>query len=263
MKRTAPAQLFALIMLFAISTCASNAFDLNLGRFGHGRQQAVSPAELREYEALSVPRARGMAGSDSGDYMPDVTGQGTYTWQADKMPIKVFVSDGKGVPGYRPEMGRYIRTSFDWWSQASGNKITWVEVTDAAKADITVYWTDKVFERPEGTEAGKTACLTRLNTVTGKGIIYGARMQMLTRLPGRDFGDAEVSKTCLHEAGHAFGLQGHSHNRDDIMYYAVNPGQEFELSTRDKATMAHLYATYPVSDGLAVGPKPAPAIGTP
>jgi hypothetical protein len=259
MKRIAPAavQLFALIMLFALSTSSSIAFDLQFGR------HRATPVDMREYEALSVPRVAGAAQAASADYIPDVTVQGTYTWPADKLPIKVFVSDGKGVPGYRPEMGQYIRTSFDWWCQASGNKLAWVETTDANKADIVVNWTDKVFERPEGTEAGKTSCYTKLNTATGKGIIYGAKMQMLTRLPGREFGDAEVSKTCLHEAGHAFGLQGHSHNRDDIMYYAVNPVQQFDLSARDKATMAHLYSSYPVNDGLAVGPKPTPAIGRP
>jgi predicted Zn-dependent protease len=194
--------------------------------------------------------------------MPDVTGQGVYTWNADKMPIKVWISEGKNVPGYRPVFGQYIRTSFDWWCNASGNKLSWVEVNDPNKADITVQWTDQVTERPEGTEAGKTSCLTRLNTQTGQGVIYGARMQMLTRLPGREFGDAEVSKTCLHEAGHAFGLQGHSHDRNDIMYYAVGPAQEFALSERDKTTMARLYQSYPVTGGLALGAK-APALTAP
>jgi hypothetical protein len=262
MKRIAPAaKLFALFMLFISTTTASVAYDLQISKGFFKRHSA--PADLREYEALAVPKTMGFRGTATADYMPDVTGQGTYTWQADKLPIKVWVSDGKDVPGYRPVMGQYIRTSFDWWCQASGNKLSWVEVSDPNKADITVYWTDKVNERPEGTEAGKTSCLTRLNTATGQGIIYGARMQMMTRVPGREFGDSEVAKTCLHEAGHAFGLQGHSRNRDDIMYYAVCGDQEFQLSERDRATMARLYSTFPVSNGLAVGPKSGPALGTP
>jgi predicted Zn-dependent protease len=81
-------------------------------------------------------------------------------------------------------------------------------------------------------------------------------MQMLTQLAGRDFGDEEVAKTCLHEAGHAFGLQGHSRVRDDIMYYAVSKDQEFKLSTRDINTISTLYANFPAVSGLAVGPKP-------
>ena len=247
MNRIAPAaKLFALFVLFITTTTSSLAFDLQFGR---------SRNKVSEYQALAVPANNGVRGFESADYMPDVTGQGVYTWMADKMPLKVWVSDGKGVPGYRPVFGKYIRSSFDLWCNASGNKLSWVEVTDPSKADITVQWTDQVTERSEGTEAGKTSCMTRLNTQTGQGIIYGARMQMLTRLPGREFGDAEVSKTCLHEAGHAFGLQGHSHDRNDIMYYAIGPAQEFALSERDRTTMAHLYQGFPVSGGLALGPK--------
>lgn len=266
MNRIAPAiKVFALLMMFISSTTASVAYDLQLGgRLYKRHSQGISvPADLSEYQALSVPRANGYYAADSSDYMPDVTGQGIYRWEVEKLPIKIWISDGRGVPGYRPEMGRYIRTSFDWWCQASGNKLAWVEVNNPSKADITVNWTDRVFERPEGTEAGKTSALTRLNTQTQEGIIYGARMQMLTRLPGREFGNEEVAKTCLHEAGHAFGLQGHSHYRGDIMYYAVSHDQDFRLSERDKTTISRLYDRFPVADGLAAAPKPAPALTNP
>lgn len=254
-------RLFALTAVSLITTTTAFAYphklDLNLGRHLFGQQTPTVAPDYREYQALSPRAAYSARPTVTADYISDVSHEGIYTWQADKLPIKIFVSNGQGVPGYRPQFGQYIRSSFDTWCQASGNKLAWVEVTDPNKADITVWWTDKVYERPEGTEAGKTSALTRLNTATGKGIIYGARMQMLTRLPGRDFGDEEVAKTCLHEAGHALGLQGHSRARGDIMYYAVSSSQEFELSSRDRATITRLYAEFPVQAGLAVGPKPA------
>ncbi len=260
MKRIALAlQLFALTSLFAFTTntCIAYPHKLDIHFGGRFIRQAAPTTALgsREYRALSARATTAPTGANLQHYISDISHDGIYTWEADKLPIKVFVSDGAGVPGYRPQFGGYIRQSFDEWCQASGNKLSWVEVQDANTADVTVNWTDKVFERPEGTEAGKTAALTRLNTVTGRGIIYGARMQMLTRLPGREFGDAEVAKTCLHEAGHAFGLQGHSTVRTDIMYYAVSPSQIFELSARDRATIALLYAGFPTRDGLAIGPK--------
>lgn len=261
MKRIALAlQLFALTALFALTTTQSFAYPQKLGAQFGGRffKQSSRITSSREFRALSTQGANFGQGAGLADYIADVSREGTYTWEADKLPIKIFVSSGAGVPGFRPQFNSYIKTSFDRWCEASGNKLSWVEVQDPTKADITVYWTDKVFERPEGTEAGKTSALTRLNTATGKGIIYGARMQLLTKMPGREFGDEEVAKTSLHEAGHAFGLQGHSRVRGDIMYYAVSQNQEFVLTERDRATMARLYSAFPVSNGLAVGPKPAP-----
>jgi predicted Zn-dependent protease len=262
MKRIATAiKLFALTSLFACTTSASVAYDVQFGGKLFKRQHApfaATPSNLQEYQALSVSGAANAARSSAATYMSDVTREGHYTWDAASMPLKVYIHDGQNVPGYRQQFSNYVRTSFDWWTQSSGGKLSWIEVSEPTKADVTINWTDKIFERPEGTEAGKTSCLTRLNTATRKGVIYGARMQLLTKLPGREFGDSEVAKTALHEVGHVFGLQGHSRFRDDIMYYAVSPNQEFTLSTRDKATMNQLYANYPVTNGLAVGPKPAP-----
>lgn len=189
------------------------------------------------------------------DYLSSVCEQGTYTWQPEKMPIKVWIADGTGEPGYKPIFQTYVRNGFDAWCAASGNKLSWTEVSNPNQADVTVRWTDRVTERPEGTEAGRTSALTRLNPATGKGIIYGARMQFLTRLPERLFADEEVEKTCLHEAGHAMGLQGHSPYRDDIMYFAVSPTPHPMLSARDRNTIAKLYAGAPALTEITLGNK--------
>jgi hypothetical protein len=217
---------------------------------------AMTPQAGAGYQAMISPSAR-MGGTIDGasDYMPNITEQGTFHWQTDKFPLKVWISDGAGVPSYRPQYGTFIRNGFDEWCRVSNGKLAWVEVADPSKADITVKWTNQVTERPEGTEAGKTDALTKLNTSTGQGIIYGARMQFLTRMPNREFTDLEVAKTCMHEVGHAMGLQGHSPNRHDIMYYAVQPTQEPVLSQRDVNTLTRLYANYPVLDAVALSAK--------
>jgi hypothetical protein len=211
----------------------------------------TTAAALNRYSAPNYDAA----GRAAQDYLPSVCHEGTYTWEANKMPIKVYVSDGRGVPGYRPQFGQFIRHAFDEWTAHSQNKLAWVEVQDPNQADVTVTWTNKITERPEGTEAGKTDAYTRYNRVTGKGIIYGAKMQFLTRLPEREFSDNEVEKTCLHEAGHAFGLQGHSPYPDDIMYYAIQQRQHAELTDRDVNTMNKLYAAFPTLDAVALGSK--------
>lgn len=230
---------------------SSNAWYPN----GEPANVQQSAPDGRTYQALATPTAPMGTFSGGADYLSSVTGQGTYHWDMSKLPIKVYISSGENVPSYRPQFGDYIRHGFDEWCRVSNGKLAWVEVNDPSKADITVKWTNQVTQRPEGTEAGKTDALTRYNTVTHQGIIYGARMQFLTRLPQREFSDLEVAKTCLHEAGHAMGLQGHSPYRNDIMYYAVQPTQPAVLSQRDINTLTHLYADCPVFDAVAMKAK--------
>jgi predicted Zn-dependent protease len=257
-----------LAILFGISTTITFAAPFRFHQsqprgMNWGRpvpQQYLVPGMSPAYSnyPLTAPSAPPASITGGTDYMAAITTQGTFHWQADKLPIKVWISSGEGVPSYRPQFRTFIRNGFDEWCRISGNKLAWVEVNDQAEADITVKWTNQVTERPEGTEAGKTDALTRFNRSTGRGIIYGARMQFLTRMPDREFTDLEVAKTCMHEVGHAIGLQGHSPHPGDIMYYAVKATKEPTLSDRDVNTLTRLYSGYPVMDAVALsGKQPA------
>jgi predicted Zn-dependent protease len=208
--------------------------------------------KTRTYNALSTASVSSAYTPGNADYLQSVCKQGVFQWQADKCPIKVYITPGESVPGYRPAFSQMVRTSFDTWASASGDKLSWTEVPTSSEADVRVVWTDSVTQRSNGTEAGETNAFTQLNKATGHGVIYGARMQLLTRLPNKLFSDNDMSKTILHETGHALGLQGHSPNPTDIMYYAINAQQSAVLTTRDEATMAHLYSDYPTADNIAL-----------
>ncbi|HEY9790304.1 MAG TPA: matrixin family metalloprotease [Candidatus Obscuribacterales bacterium] len=201
--------------------------------------------------ALSGVAAPDVEDSSAADYLTSVCGQGVYHWQENKMPIKVCISSGAGVPGFRPQFAGMVRHAFSTWAAASGDKLSWKEVKSPSEADVNVGWTDQVTQRATGTEAGETNAYTQLNKATGQGIIYGAKMSLLTELPEKQFTDNDMAKTILHETGHALGLQGHSPVRTDIMYYAINADQQPALTSRDEATMAHLYADYPSTDKIA------------
>jgi predicted Zn-dependent protease len=210
---------------------------------------------ISTFSALTGVAAPDEMQSSCADYLSWVCTQGMYHWQENKMPIKVCISSGAGVPGYRPEFAGMVRHAFNEWVVASGEKLSWKEVKDPSQADVNVGWTDQVTQRSNGTEAGETKAYTRLNSATGQGIIYGANMSLLTELPERQFSDTDMEKTILHETGHALGLQGHSPSRTDIMYYSINADQQPELTGRDEATMAHLYANYPAADKIAAKAK--------
>src|SRR5262249_32317709 len=52
-----------------------------------------------------------------------------------------------------------------------------------------------------------------------------------------------VEKICLHEMGHALGMNGHSPNSRDVMYSSANLDDKPVLSERDKNTIRKLYQT--------------------
>lgn len=217
---------------------------IGFGRLPAGFQRMPAPAPAPLFTERQ-PLAGQSIGSD--DYLGDVTTDGVFRWPLEKLPIKVYIAPGEGIPGYRPSFPGFVRDAFDEWVKASDSKLAWQEVRSASMADITVNWTNQPTYNSKGFEAGKTLTLTGLNRRTGQGIITKAKMAILTQIGQRTFSDFEVWKTVLHEAGHAFGLQGHSPDGRDIMYFAVTPNQKAVLSSRDVATIQRLYQPYPNS----------------
>ena len=227
----------AAVLLFALSLLAGSGV---VGHAGCVRSELTMSA----LTSTAVPGVNSSM-SAADDYLSSVCQQGEYQWEPDKLPVKVYISNGAGTAGYRPVFNTFVRQAFGKWCDASGNKLTWKEVKDPSQANVNVTWTTNVTQRSNGTEAGETNAYARLDHASGRGIIYGARMQLLTELPARQFSDEEMDKTILHETGHALGLQGHSPVPTDIMYYSINAQQTPELTARDEATMQHLYADYP------------------
>ncbi len=183
----------------------------------------------------------------------DVFGDGVYNWPKEMMPVKVYIKPGDEVPGYRSDYSNVLRQSFDEWVNASGGRLSWVEVSHPEKANIVCSFRPDAPQRVEGQEAGLTKTHTRYNTETHEGTIYKASMGLTTRLPEREFSDAEIRKVFLHEVGHAFGLAGHSHLRNDVMFASVNKNQMPTLSDRDRSAITKLYRRYPRLNGRAMG----------
>jgi len=197
------------------------------------------------------------------DYLDDISADGIFNWPVEKFPLKVYIERGDNVPGYRPNYPNILRAAFDEWARASRNRLSWVEVGNRAAADVVCQFTAQAPERDEGTEAGRTKTYTRFDTATNHGTIYKATVGLATRLPDREMSDEEITKTFLHEVGHAFGLAGHSPRRTDIMFARVSPSMPPRLSQHDRATILRLYDGYQQAQPVAAqrGPVAAPDRG--
>jgi predicted Zn-dependent protease len=180
--------------------------------------------------------------ANQADYLNAVNTEGNFRWSPDKLPIDVFIADGQGVSGYHPGYRQMMIDAFEAWCDSSNGAITWREAQNPNRADVIVSWTSSPNIRPGAVEAGQTRTLIQQNKFTGDGKIMNAQISILTELMGRSFNEDAMRKTCLHEVGHALGLQGHSDVPTDIMYPTVNEHQVARLKSRDINTLARLYS---------------------
>lgn len=192
------------------------------------------------------------------DYLDAVTERGVYRWSPARLPVKVFVESGMDVPGYRPIDRILLLGAFNDWERASNNKLAWTLVSKPEDADIVCSWTNQPSVRGGALEAGNTVVCTWLNRLTGRGAIVSAHIKILTELGYNSFSDSEMKRICLHEVGHALGLQGHSREYNDVMYPAATGKQLPFLTTRDIDTIRALYSSYDVL-GPAIASEPTQA----
>ncbi len=203
--------------------------------------------------------------AQSGDYLAEMGVDGFHRWPAQRFPLRVYIHDGRGVPGYKQSFSQIMSQAFQEWAQVSQGRITWMQVASPGEADIVARWSAAPRPRGGGVEAGVTETVTQIDPRTGNGSIRSAKITILTQLAGRSFSDADMRKTALHEVGHSLGLEGHSRSRSDIMFAAVNPAQVPYLKERDVNTINRLYGnTGSTGSTVATAPRqrpyaPAPA----
>jgi tetratricopeptide (TPR) repeat protein len=184
------------------------------------------------------------------DYFNAVENDGHYfRWSSDKMPIRVFISPGPSVPGYRDSFRQVLMQAFSAWAVGSGNKFVFAPAPDSSQADIICEWTSdamKVADGGQSVEGGLTRLSGQAQPGSSDVSISRARMIILTiAQDSSPLSDEAMKKVCLHEVGHALGLNGHSTDNHDVMFFTEAPSVWPALSKRDKATISRLYANYP------------------
>lgn len=132
--------------------------------------------------------------------------------------ISYFVDDGNGVAGYRDSDRELAKLAFEAWSRESGGKLKFTETSTRDAALIRLRWI-----APNEGLYGETQRV-RVNGKVGA-IVYvmpqvSAQGEPIAGRAAQDalLRDTIVYLTCVHELGHAIGLQ-HTSQFEDIMYY--------------------------------------------
>lgn len=131
--------------------------------------------------------------------------------------IPYFIDDGTGVPGYRQGDSELARMALAAWTRESGGKLKFVAAKSKDDALLRIRW----ISSHEGLfgETQRAMVNGHIGAVVN---VMPEVSQLGEPLSTRAVGDALLRETivyltCVHELGHAVGLN-HTRNFEDIMY---------------------------------------------
>ena len=245
------------IAMISISNCYQQEGNINeatsyLKKFVDEYPSAAEVNIARRLLSRDKTWSLTVGDSSDIDYFKSVVLEGLFKWPVRKT-INVFIEPGSAVTAYRDSLRQILIDSFNDWIEVLHNGLSWRLVSNPIDANIICTWTSNgsQFRRmPEGTEGGEAfiePC--PIDKTTGAHIIKHVHIGICTvwictvtpdiRQP---LNDREMKSVCLHEVGHALGLNGHSANNQDVMFFSMLRCPPTSLSARDKATIARLYS---------------------
>lgn len=175
--------------------------------------------------------------SPPGTYLREVTVYGVARFTKDRMPLKVFVSSGSAIAGFKPSYKVALKKAFQQWQSKSKSLVSFKFVDSNSACDIECHWTDNISKLVTPLEGGHSRFT---DSEFGR---VSAEIVILLKRDGRFITASDVERIALHEIGHSIGLNGHSNNKKDIMFMTVDSTPI--ISKADILTLEALYKLKP------------------
>ena len=200
------------------------------------RLEAAAERDVRGQDSVVRPSRDSLralvASLETGSYLAAMLAEDggiVSRWHERAEPIRVWVQPQSSEAGFSPDLIGPTRRAFTVWNDVDIG-VAFELVDDSTQADVHVTWRARM---PKARQLGTTFRMTG-----GMGWIAFAHVQLSTA-----YDIYTVQNAARHEAGHVLGL-GHSPEMQDIMA-AQTEGRHYQLTDRDRATVAALYRLPP------------------
>ena len=195
-------------------------------------------AELELRSRNSPSKCPPIPGADGiHDYVASAAREGLARWPKSDFPLAIYIKPAPKV-GTNFDPAQLLRQSLKEWSDQTDGLISFREVSDKAKAKISVGWVTASGELNEDAEAGEA-----LVEQSGGKILTASVAIDLRDAKKKDQLKEELHTTLLHEIGHCLGSIGHSPRAGDVMYFTeLMSGPTAGLTPRDVKTMKLIYS---------------------
>lgn len=192
---------------------------------------------LKKEVADGVIHPMSASGQPVDNYLGEM-GDRAKRWPINKLPIRVFIRPGDGVPGYKPIYMTILQESFNAWQTASQGGLGFQQVPDSSQADLECSFTDDASNFKNRAEAGETYLFAN-----SQGPVHGTiKLLTVPLVAALPLTDNRMRQICLHEIGHAIGFGAHTSNPQDVMFYSTSVSDAFpHLSPRDANSVRMLY----------------------
>ncbi len=167
----------------------------------------------------------------------------TFHWPRNHLPVKYWVEDQYGLPGYMRKAITLWRGAF-LYGEWDGTI-----VSDSTTADVIVR---AIQPPPQGIPGRVPPCVgaTDVDTVNTRfELRLPMRIYVYTTVPGDTGLGSCLARVSTHEMGHSLGLFQHSKDSLDLMY-----GSPVVDQPSDKDIRTLLYATHIKADMVPVKP---------